>query len=196
MYRAGHSRLKKIFNYQRPPIPREDLESFRRPACFGLAVHEGHFSFHLATPECRKNLYGVLNRTGNPYPRSRSLRRPNSATKIRGGADRDRTDDLRLAMPALSQLSYSPKMEMVGLGGFEPPTSRLSGGRSNQLSYRPAPKRPYLCVGCLSSATNSPTGGCPKNGQRESGGFDHSLRSPKTEWRVATEGESIETLPD
>jgi hypothetical protein len=26
-----------------------------------------------------------------------------------GGADRDRTDDLRLAKPALSQLSYSPK---------------------------------------------------------------------------------------
>ena len=25
----------------------------------------------------------------------------------------------------------------VGLGGFEPPTSRLSGVRSNQLSYRP-----------------------------------------------------------
>jgi hypothetical protein len=26
---------------------------------------------------------------------------------------------------------------MVGLGGFEPPTSPLSGARSNQLSYRP-----------------------------------------------------------
>jgi hypothetical protein len=26
-----------------------------------------------------------------------------------GGADRDRTDDLRLAKPALSQLSYSPE---------------------------------------------------------------------------------------
>ena len=71
-----------------------------------------------------------------------------------GGADRDRTDDLRLAKPALSQLSYSPRIVgtigstlctripprpgLVGLGGFEPPTSRLSGERSNQLSYRPA----------------------------------------------------------
>jgi hypothetical protein len=27
---------------------------------------------------------------------------------------------------------------MVGLGGFELPTSPLSGVRSNQLSYRPA----------------------------------------------------------
>jgi hypothetical protein len=53
-----------------------------------------------------------------------------------GGADRDRTDDLRLAKPALSQLSYSPWW-LVGLGRFELPTSRLSGVRSNQLSYRP-----------------------------------------------------------
>lgn len=27
--------------------------------------------------------------------------------------------------------------QLVGLGGFEPPTSPLSGVRSNQLSYRP-----------------------------------------------------------
>lgn len=47
----------------------------------------------------------------------------------------------------LSQLSYTPEetftKKMVGLGGFEPPTSRLSGVRSNQLSYRP-PTRPKL----------------------------------------------------
>ena len=29
-------------------------------------------------------------------------------------------------------------MKLVGLGGFEPPTSPLSGVRSNQLSYRPS----------------------------------------------------------
>ena len=63
------------------------------------------------------------------------LRRP-------GGAKRDRTADLLRARQALSQLSYSPNAtfhayEMVGLGGFEPPTSPLSGVRSNQLSYRP-----------------------------------------------------------
>ncbi len=82
-------------------------------------------------------------------------RRPYSkSVQTPGGADRNRTDDLRLAKPALSQLSYSPKTtntsfrvmagvsakrrsDLVGLGRFELPTSRLSGVRSNQLSYRP-----------------------------------------------------------
>ena len=75
-----------------------------------------------------------------------------------GGGERDRTDDLLLAKQALSQLSYTPApedrgrqqnhrisaalctseipaSELVGQGGFEPPTSRLSSARSNQLSY-------------------------------------------------------------
>ena len=73
-----------------------------------------------------------------------------------GGARRDRTDDLKLAKLALSQLSYGPEgartaraeiaeiqnplahhEDVVGLGRFELPTSRLSSARSNQLSYRP-----------------------------------------------------------
>ena len=66
-----------------------------------------------------------------------------------GGASRDRTDDLRVANATLSQLSYGPvrlnlvsldaltQFDLVGLGGVEPPTSPLSGVRSNQLSYRP-----------------------------------------------------------
>ncbi len=63
-----------------------------------------------------------------------------------GGADRDRTDDLRLAKPALSHLSYgpasefAPMVELVGLERFELSTPRLSSACSNQLSYRPAPK--------------------------------------------------------
>ena len=61
-----------------------------------------------------------------------------------GGDNRDRTGNLRLAKPALSQLSYIPKLQsyfcasVVGLGRVELPTSRLSGVRSNQLSYRPS----------------------------------------------------------
>ena len=69
-----------------------------------------------------------------------------------------RTRDLLLARQALSQLSYTPKwyvsiftllmglsgpyllsliLKDLGLSGLEPPTSRLSGVRSNQLSYKP-----------------------------------------------------------
>ena len=65
-----------------------------------------------------------------------------------GGADRDRTGDPLLAKQVLSQLSYSPidtrenriwvRRPVVGLGGLEPPTSPLSGARSNHLSYRPS----------------------------------------------------------
>ena len=59
-----------------------------------------------------------------------------------GGANRDRTGDLLLAKQALSQLSYGPGNSgrsswLVGLGGLEPPTPRLSSVCSNQLSYRP-----------------------------------------------------------
>jgi hypothetical protein len=60
-----------------------------------------------------------------------------------GGANRDRTGDLLLAKQALSQLSYGPCFgalalsQLVGLGGLEPPTPRLSSVCSNQLSYRP-----------------------------------------------------------
>ena len=62
---------------------------------------------------------------------------------VPGGARRDRTDDLKLAKLALSQLSYGPvepgNQGMVGRGGLEPPTSPLSGVRSNHLSYQPIP---------------------------------------------------------
>ena len=74
------------------------------------------------------------------------------ASALAGGAERDRTVDLLLAKQALSQLSYTPLSvgpsvlrarssrrcaSVVGQGGFEPPTSRLSSARSNQLSYKP-----------------------------------------------------------
>lgn len=72
-----------------------------------------------------------------PPGRAANLRR-----KARGGGDRDRTGDLLLAKQPLSQLSYAPASPkrglVVGRGGFEPPTSRLSSARSNQLSYQPS----------------------------------------------------------
>ena len=60
-----------------------------------------------------------------------------------GGDEENRTPDPLLARQVLSQLSYTPKLgiklnqSMVGTNGLEPSTSRLSGVRSNQLSYRP-----------------------------------------------------------
>jgi hypothetical protein len=97
------------------------------------------------------------------------LNRPKPAEKLvfpiarNGGARRDRTDDLMLAKHALYQLSYGPSLQgselcrepsfepllyprkVVGPGRLELPTSRLSGVRSNQLSYGPlAARRPTL----------------------------------------------------
>ena len=71
-----------------------------------------------------------------------------------GGAERDRTADPLLAKQVLSQLSYSPvklrvghrvskpgsTISLVGPGRLELPTSRLSGVRSNHLSYGPSPR--------------------------------------------------------
>ena len=57
------------------------------------------------------------------------------------GDNEIRTRDLLLARQALSQLSYTPVgfiYKKVGLSGLEPPTSRLSGVRSNRLSYKPS----------------------------------------------------------
>ena len=54
-----------------------------------------------------------------------------------GGGERVRTDDPLLAKQVLSQLSYTPILKVVGLGRLELPTSRLSGVRSNHLSYEP-----------------------------------------------------------
>ena len=61
-------------------------------------------------------------------------------THANGGDGRNRTDDPLLAKQVLYQLSYIPKLWasskiMVGQGGLEPPTPRLSSVCSNQLSY-------------------------------------------------------------
>ena len=67
--------------------------------------------------------------------------------ELSNGDKEIRTPDPLLARQVLSQLSYTPiwilfnsiglAFKLMGLSGLEPPTSRLSGVRSNQLSYKP-----------------------------------------------------------
>ena len=96
-----------------------------------------------------------------PLPREKKgcFGRPTRTPELReGGGDGTRTHDRLVANQVLYQLSYAPECQagahgpevrleltsrparadiMVGLSGLEPLTSRLSGGRSNQLSYKP-----------------------------------------------------------
>ena len=69
---------------------------------------------------------------------------------------------------------HVPLQGMVGRGGLEPPTSRLSGVRSNHLSYRPDF---FVCFG------HSPqhTGGASRFAKGKSSGprNDRLCRSPK-----------------
>ena len=67
-----------------------------------------------------------------------------SRNLFRSGDEGIRTPDPLLARQVLSQLSYTPIgvlliyfLLSMGLSGLEPPTSRLSGVRSNRLSYKP-----------------------------------------------------------
>jgi hypothetical protein len=97
-------------------------------------------------------------------PNPRRVPRPGLASRLSprgespGGDDRDRTDGLRLAKPALSQLSYIPRMPqgrragVVGPSRIELPTSRLSGVRSSQLSYGPRPEPPQRGAGARGTA--------------------------------------------
>ena len=68
-----------------------------------------------------------------------------------------RTLDPLLARQVLSQLSYTPILVyyfiilfttfvVMGLSGLEPPTSRLSGVRSNRLSYKPLYNKPFALL--------------------------------------------------
>lgn len=45
--------------------------------------------------------------------------------------------ELRPLIPCRGDPTILADCELVGLGGLEPPTSRLSSARSNQLSYKP-----------------------------------------------------------
>ena len=60
------------------------------------------------------------------------------------GDERSWTADLLRAKQMLSQTELHPHRKMMGLSGVEPETSRLSGARSNRLSYKPSKKKRTL----------------------------------------------------
>ena len=97
-----------------------------------------------ATVSIQRNLIPVffvvfpdLSKNQSPYRRLQyPLRHYHGLCELLGD-EGIRTPDLLRARQLLSQLSYIPDTAL-GLGGLEPPTSCLSGMRSNRLSYRPA----------------------------------------------------------
>ena len=109
------------------------------------------------------------------------------------GARGIRTPDILLAKQALYQLSYGhdkrdpedDPRRTVGLGGVEPPTSRLSGVRSNHLSYSPASRHRALGwtvapVGAdqQRSQRTELEGSGPKPGRRSESRRAHNIGSP------------------
>jgi hypothetical protein len=81
-------------------------------------------------------------RLASRFPENRGQRTPGQTTRsaapfsvtTRGPNARRRTGDFSVLCPLSSELTHAC---LVGLGRFERPTSRLSGVRSDQLSYRP-----------------------------------------------------------
>lgn len=121
---------------------------------FTMSKSRAHPAGSPGSKECAKQRSSRTSSERSPsHPRQTA---PQGTVKHEnGGARRDRTDDLMLAKHALSQLSYGPgktddgdRLEMVGLGRLERPTSPLSGVRSNHLSYRPVPGRHHKMPTC------------------------------------------------
>ena len=134
-----------------------ELDTLRAVFCIDVCHHQTDSLESLGALWMLQNLFSCQRTTRTSLARYCDLinrvRRPDETC----GAERDRTDDLRLAKPALSQLSYSPvcssdgpliltfdrtkarggSPQTVGQGRVELPTSRLSGVRSNHLSYWP-----------------------------------------------------------
>ena len=112
----------------------------------------------------RENTYSLMGLSGLEPPTSRLSGVRSNQLSYKpilksfdfSGDEEIRTLDPLLARQVLSQLSYAPSInkqsiKMVGLRGLGPLTSRLSGVRSNQLSYKPTMemKRFELSTPCL-----------------------------------------------
>jgi hypothetical protein len=128
--RIDHVRLRKIFNYQRLPAV------YHLMASQWIASPGSGYQLVSSWPSTKDV---CVSRSGPSIEAGRAM----IYRGVPGGADRDRTDDLRLAKPALSQLSYSPEE----LPGRDPvaclPSHRIAAGTAAQwwawvdLNHRP-----------------------------------------------------------
>src|SRR5215218_900903 len=75
----------------------------------------------------------------------------------------------------------------MGLGRFERPTSRLSGVRSNQLSYRPAKIRDGCPFGSTLEPFGLPEGGLTRGSRKEVIQPQVPLRLPCYDFAPVTE---------
>src|SRR4030095_15145254 len=112
----------------------------------------GNFAYSIIKEHYNKTSTTTLALPNSDKRKPEHARSPNHSLsdlcrrrRVDGGGEGIRTPDPMVANHVLCQLSYTPGTNselpirnMVGLGGFELPTSPLSGVRSNQLSYRPA----------------------------------------------------------
>ena len=146
--------LRRLWTPRHPPCTLHSLTTLLFSRHVDLCRHDfvvaTSFPIHLVFKELRPAVNG---RRKSHHP-SRA-RCPHG-----GGGDGTRTHDRLVANQVLYQLSYAPEparpagrgsgsasagrpADLVGLTGLEPETSRLSGGCSNQLSYRPkCPRTP------------------------------------------------------
>ena len=70
----------------------------------------------------------------------------------------------------------------MGLRGFEPRTSRLSGGRSNQLSYKPTVGNRFASRSCLERQRD----GSPRIERGARSGFSELVKDRVTQRLVFT----------
>src|ERR1700682_1183526 len=143
LLRRSQTRINLLFTMSEIPHARPvkdaTCEVIFRGRCLGDQSVD-QWSTRLRSFELRRARFDRHARLRHAWPKAK-----------RGGARRDRTDDLMLAKHALSQLSYGPvpedecrlpvrrirSIKVVGLVRLELPTSLLSSARSNQLSYKP-----------------------------------------------------------
>ena len=152
---ACHGAVKRHVPFSQPgALPRRSKTPFATLGFpHGQYKQIPSFTISISIDVTPGEAYGTGYKAGQACPGTVIMLR-----SLGGGARRDRTDDLKLAKLPLSQLSYGPGQApssdkavkprpiMVGLGGLEPPTSRLSSARSNQLSYRPESMRSHYAT--------------------------------------------------